>query len=200
MCRAMKSMDLFSNAGFTFAAMKRTSGKSETHGPSWQLTKLVPAHHLGKRTVSGAAQFMRKLASAALCDTEIPVNHRWPQRLFLGYWQCSWTPRRACGLRAIGVGNSRGSTALCSSPPSRGDPHADLWRPRRLQNLHFAPGTAEPHHAYVYAEADSLDKLFLKEMVAWYNFCRKHMSLNGRTLAMAAGIENHVWSVTELMA
>jgi IS1 family transposase len=32
-----------------------------------------------------------------------------------------------------------------------------------------------------------------------YNFCRKHMSLGGKTPAMAAGLADHVWSLDELL-
>jgi transposase-like protein/IS1 family transposase len=34
---------------------------------------------------------------------------------------------------------------------------------------------------------------------AFYNFCRKHITLGGKTPAMAAGIADHVWSVRELL-
>jgi hypothetical protein len=32
-----------------------------------------------------------------------------------------------------------------------------------------------------------------------YNFSRIHKSLNGKTLAMAAGVTDHVWSVEEIV-
>ncbi len=35
---------------------------------------------------------------------------------------------------------------------------------------------------------------------AYYNFCRPHQSLGGKTPAMAAGLEDHVWKVDELIA
>jgi IS1 family transposase len=35
---------------------------------------------------------------------------------------------------------------------------------------------------------------------AHYNFCRPHQSLKGRTPAMAAGITDHVWPLSELIA
>ncbi|HLX33109.1 MAG TPA: hypothetical protein VKR79_10140 [Gaiellaceae bacterium] len=35
---------------------------------------------------------------------------------------------------------------------------------------------------------------------AYYNYCRVHASLDGRTPAMAAGLEDHVWTVDELIA
>ena len=35
---------------------------------------------------------------------------------------------------------------------------------------------------------------------AYYNYCRVHQSLDGKTPAMAAGLEDHVWKVGELIA
>ncbi|MEE8177671.1 MAG: IS1 family transposase [Acidobacteriota bacterium] len=44
---------------------------------------------------------------------------------------------------------------------------------------------------------------FLKAAVAlhfgWYNFCRPHMTLEGCTPAMEAGLTDHVWSIEELL-
>jgi hypothetical protein len=36
--------------------------------------------------------------------------------------------------------------------------------------------------------------------VAYFNFCRIHKSLEGKTPAMAAGLTNHVWTVAEMLA
>jgi transposase-like protein/IS1 family transposase len=35
---------------------------------------------------------------------------------------------------------------------------------------------------------------------AWYNFCRKHITLKGATPAMAAGVADHIWTLSELLA
>ena len=35
---------------------------------------------------------------------------------------------------------------------------------------------------------------------AWYNFCREHIALQGRTPAMAAEITEHVWTIAEILA
>lgn len=43
-------------------------------------------------------------------------------------------------------------------------------------------------------------KLAVTLYVAWYNFCRAHQSLRGRTPAMEAGLTDHVWSVTEMLS
>jgi hypothetical protein len=34
----------------------------------------------------------------------------------------------------------------------------------------------------------------------FYNFCRKHKSLGGKTPAMAAGLTEYVWSASDLLA
>jgi hypothetical protein len=36
--------------------------------------------------------------------------------------------------------------------------------------------------------------------VAFYNFCRGHETLEGRTPAQAAGLTDHVWTLAELLA
>jgi hypothetical protein len=35
--------------------------------------------------------------------------------------------------------------------------------------------------------------------VAWYNFCRMHETLKGKTLAMASKLTDHFWTVKELL-
>jgi hypothetical protein len=35
---------------------------------------------------------------------------------------------------------------------------------------------------------------------AYYNFCRRHMSLKGATPAMAAGLTDLVWNLAQLLA
>jgi len=36
--------------------------------------------------------------------------------------------------------------------------------------------------------------------MVFYNFCRKHRSLQGRAPAMAAGITKYVWTASDLLA
>ena len=35
---------------------------------------------------------------------------------------------------------------------------------------------------------------------AYYNSCRRHISLKGATPAMAAGISDHIWTLNELIS
>ncbi len=43
-------------------------------------------------------------------------------------------------------------------------------------------------------------KAALALFFAYYNFCRKHSSIDKQTPAMASGLTDHVWSITELLA
>lgn len=36
--------------------------------------------------------------------------------------------------------------------------------------------------------------------VTYYNFCRKHRSLGGKTPAMAAGLTDYVWTASDLLS
>jgi len=36
--------------------------------------------------------------------------------------------------------------------------------------------------------------------MVYYNFCRKHLYLRGKTPAMAAGLTDHVWSVSDMLS
>ena len=36
--------------------------------------------------------------------------------------------------------------------------------------------------------------------MTYYNFCRKHRSLKGKTPAMAAGLTSYVWTASDLVA
>lgn len=59
---------------------------------------------------------------------------------------------------------------------------------RRMTRLTNAHSKSRPHHAAMMA-------LF----VAYYNFCRKHETLKGKTPAMAAGLTDRVWALADLL-
>jgi hypothetical protein len=42
--------------------------------------------------------------------------------------------------------------------------------------------------------------LMLAITMVFYNFCRKHKSLGGKTPAMAAGLTNYVWTASDMLA
>src|SRR6185436_6274237 len=42
--------------------------------------------------------------------------------------------------------------------------------------------------------------LMIAITMVYYNFCRKHRSLGGKTPAMAAGVTEHVWTASDMLA
>jgi transposase-like protein/IS1 family transposase len=59
---------------------------------------------------------------------------------------------------------------------------------RRFTRLTNAHSKSRKHHV-------AMQAIF----VAWYDFCRKHETLKGRTPAMASGLTDHVWTIRELL-
>ena len=59
---------------------------------------------------------------------------------------------------------------------------------RRFTRLTNAHSKSPKHHI-------AMQAIF----VAWYNFCRKHETLKGRTPAMASGLTAERWTIQELM-
>jgi IS1 family transposase/transposase-like protein len=60
---------------------------------------------------------------------------------------------------------------------------------RRFIRLTNAHSKTPEHHA-------AMTALF----TTWYNFCRKHETLKGKTPAMACGVADRVWTLKELLA
>ena len=59
---------------------------------------------------------------------------------------------------------------------------------RRFTRLTNAHSKSHKHHCAMIA-------IF----VAWYDYCRKHETLKGKTPAMASGLTDKVWSVEKLL-
>lgn len=182
------------------------------HGDSWTFigierdTKLVLAHHLGGRDGDTCAVFMNKLNRATSGRFQLTTD---------GLRAYTTTVPFVLGTRAdfaqlIKVYAStqeqtRYSPARIISAdkvPQFGNPNPDristshierlnltvrmtLRRFTRLTNGH---SKSLKHHA-------AMQAIFF----AWYNLCRKHEALKGKTPAMASGLADKVWSVKELI-
>jgi transposase InsO family protein len=59
---------------------------------------------------------------------------------------------------------------------------------RRFTRLTNGYSTSLRHHT-------AMQRMF----VAWYNFARKHETLNGNSPAMASNLTDHVWTIEELI-
>lgn len=209
--------------GFVFKKKYHVHGGEQNFseiGDAWcfvaidRRTKLVLAHTLGKRTVSAATRFMRKLATATDPAQKFQVT--------------------TDGLNAypLAIGNVLGHEG------ERVD-YAQLVKiytldvpedARRYSPPHFAeaiptPIYGTPDPAFISTSHVERQNLTMRMSIrrltrltnafskkwenlraalalhfAYYNFCRKHITLRGTTPAMAPGLANRVWDLSELFA
>jgi IS1 family transposase len=199
-------------------------GKKESrkcHGDTWRIgdawtfiaierhTKIVLAYEVGKRTVSSATRFITKLAAAT--DME--------QR-----WQLTTD-----GLNAypFPVGNILGDRVdyaqLVKIYKQNTPEEVRRYSPARLAEAHPTPVYGEPEESRIstshierqngslrqwckrltrltYAFSKTLEhhKAAIALHFAYYNFCRVHGTIK-RTPAMAAGIADRVWGISDLL-
>jgi transposase-like protein/IS1 family transposase len=177
-------------------------------------TKLVLAHTLGKRTVSAATRFMRRLAIATdpaqkfqlttdgLAAYPLAVgNILGHQGERVDYGQLikiyahttpedsrRYSPPEVVEAIPVHIYGGPDPTKICTSHVERQNLTMRMCM-RRLTRLTNG-----------FSKKWGNLKAALSLHFAYYNFCRLHMSLKkGTTPAMAAGLTDRVWSMAELL-
>jgi len=177
-------------------------------------TKLVLAHHLGKRTISSATRFMRKLSASTDPAQKFQLT--------------------TDGLAAypLAIGNVLGHEGdrvdyaqLIKIYTLDVPEDARRYSPPRLAEAIPTPIYGDPDEERIctsHVERQNLTmRMCMRRLTrltngfskkwenlraalalhfAWYNFCRKHITLRGATPAMAAGLTNRVWTLADLLA
>jgi len=177
-------------------------------------TKLVLAHTLGKRTVSAATRFMRRLALATdpaqkfqlttdgLAAYPLAVgNILGHQGERVDYAQLikvfamdvpedarRYSPPRLAEAFPTPIYGDPDEKRICTSHVERQNLTMRMCM-RRLTRLTNG-----------FSKKWSNLKAALSLHFAYYNFCRRHMSLKGATPAMAAGLTDRIWTIAELLA
>lgn len=170
-------------------------------------TKLVPTYWIGSRDAQDARRFMLDLASRVSGRIQLTTDGYRPylpavteafgrdvdyailQKI---YGQDPEPHRRYSPARCLGA-----EVHIRSGNP---DPNHISTSHVERQNLTMRMGMRRFTRL---TNAFSKKKDGLAAAVslhfAYYNFCRVHKSLKGRTPAMAAGVTDHVWSLSELI-
>ena len=209
--------------GFVFKRRKHVHGGEKNFseiGDAWtfvaieRTTKLVLAHHLGKRTVSSATRFMHKLSRATdpkqkfqlttdgLAAYPLAVgNVLGHQGERVDYAQLvkiytldvpedarRYSPPRLAEAIPTPIYGYPDENRICTSHVERQNLTMRMCM-RRLTRLTNG-----------FSKKWANLKAALALHFAWYNFCRKHMSLKGATPAMAAGLTKRAWNIAELLA
>lgn len=173
-------------------------------------TKLVPCWHVGNRRIADAKMFIGDLASRLANRVQLSTDGHKPyltavDQHFGGeidygvivkiYGDVKEdgraVPRGSYGPECIGTRTSivSGNPDECCISTSHVERQNLTMRMsmRRFTRLTNAHSKKVENHMH----AISLHFMF-------YNFARKHMSLESRTPAMAAGVTDHVWTVEEI--
>jgi len=173
-------------------------------------TKLILAFELGKRTVTSASRFIGKLAEAADPEKRFQLTtdglnaYPYPIGNILGdrvdyaqlikiYMQAEleeqrrYSPPRLAEAIPTAVYGNPDETRICTSHVERQNGSLRQWC-KRLTRLTYAFSKKWAHH-----------QAALAFHFAYYNFCRIHGTLRV-TPAMQAGIADHVWELSELLA
>lgn len=198
---------------------RRVLGDKDFHeiGDAWTFiaiergSKLVLTYELGRRNTGSAIRFMAKLGKAASADQKFqlstdgfaPYNYAVGTELDgrCDYGQLvkiyknptpeeqrRYSPAHVVEAIATPVYGDPEPDMICTSHIERQNGSLRQWC-KRLTRL-----------TYAFSKKWGNLKAALALHFAFYNFCRKHSSLRGRTPAMAAGITNRVWTLGDLLA
>ncbi len=171
-------------------------------------TKLIITWHLGKRSSSDTHQFTRKLSNATTGGFQINTDGYGPYKTAIPATfgsrvdhasivkvynsptpedQRKYSPARIAGTEKTA---SSGNPDLERASTSYVERHNRTIRMavRRFTRLTDA-------HSKLWRNHEAMLKVFF----CWYNFCRPHMTLKGNTPAMATGLTDRRWSISDLL-
>lgn len=167
-------------------------------------TKLVLTWHLGRRTREDAKEFADKLATATAGQFQITTDGFRPYttvipeamsgadfgqlvKLYATKDDHRYSPGEVCETIKIPVNGNPDEAKICTSHVERKNLTVRMQN-RRMTRLTNAFSKKWANH-----------RAAMALHFAFYNFCRPHMTLKGQTPAMAHGLENHRWTLTELL-
>jgi transposase-like protein/IS1 family transposase len=187
-------------------------GYSEEYGDSWtfigidRATKLVLAHRVGQRDNETCLAFLKQLNLATTGRFQISTDglntytHNVPfvlgsrvdfAQLVKTYSstqeETRYSPAKIESAEKKPVFGNPEWERICTSHVERFNLTVRM-QVRRFTRLTNAHSKSPKHHV-------AMQAIFF----AWYNFCRKHQALQGKTPAMAAGLASETWSLKVLL-
>jgi len=174
-------------------------------------TKLVPTYRIDDRDLHAAVEFVRDLAGRLSNRVQLTTDG---YNLYLTAVRDAFkgdidyaqlVKIFASSSAAGGPGASRYSPPICLGEKSQvitGNPDPDHISTSYVerQNLTMRMGMRR-FTRLTNAFSKKLENLAAAVSLhfAFYNFCRPHSSLGGKTPAMAAGLTDHIWPLSELI-
>ena len=179
------------------------------HGDSWSFiaierdTKLILAHQIGQRDGDTCLRFLHKLSRAVSGRFQLTTDGLKAYTLnvpFVFGTQADFA--QLIKNYASTQTETRYSPATIISAekvPQFGNPDEDKISTSHIERFNLTVRmTLRRFTRLTNAHSKSLShhKAMQAIFIAWYNFCRKHETLEGNTPAMASGLADKVWSVT----
>jgi transposase-like protein/IS1 family transposase len=202
---------------WSFVGMKERTrvarNRSLEFGDSWtwiaidRNTKLILAHHVGNRDANSCWSFLMKLKSAVNGDkfqlTSDGLSHYRNNVPFAFGMQVNfaqliktysstqetarYSPAKIESIEKLPLFGECDEDRICTSHVERFNLTMRMNN-RRFTRLTNAHSKSLRHHT-------AMQALF----VCYYNFCRKHEALKGKTPAMASNLAGNAWSIRELL-
>lgn len=181
-------------------------------GDSWTFiaidrdTKLVLTHAIGQRDMATSVRFLKQLERATTGRFQLSTDGLNSYTLNVPFVFGSrvdfaqliktfassqstvrYSPAKITGCEKLPQFGNPDMDKVCTSHVERFNLSVRM-HVRRFTRLTNAHSKSLKHHV-------AMQNIFL----AWYNWCRKHETLKGRTPAMAAGLAGSVWSIQKLL-
>ncbi len=212
-CQRVQVDEIWSFVGSKDKNVKPENKGVLGHGDAWTWTaidadtKLVPSWMVGHRDALWGTTFMKDLASRMANRIQLTSDGHKAylvavEEAFKGEVDYSmlvkiygpgeagagrYSPAQCTGCKKRGITGNPDEAHVSTSYAERANltMRMNMRRFTRLTNA-FSKKLANLEHAV------SLHFMH-------YNFCRVHMSLKGKTPAMAAGVADHVWTIEEVI-
>ena len=213
----VKSLDIQCDEIWSFCGMKQKQAVAREAGPdmgdSWTYiavdrdTKMILAHHVGKRDVTDTDEFLMKLACAVDQSNRIQVStdgwhgYQYGVPFALGrnidfgmlikkyaasQTETRYSPATIIAAEKVPVFGNPDEDKICTS-------HIESLNQKiRMHLKRFCRLTA--------AHSKSIDHHIAMQNIffCWYNFCRKHSTI-GTTPAIAAGVAKRTLSLQMIL-
>jgi transposase-like protein/IS1 family transposase len=170
-------------------------------------TKLIIAHHVGKRRTADAVTFVRDLASRTTgrfqltTDAFKPYYYAVP-RTFGNDLDYAQLAKVFSGTDGSGPGWYHPPEVVAvTAKPITGDPDADHISTSYVERSNLSMRTSLRRFtrlALGFSKKRENLAATVALYIAWYNYARLHQTLRC-TPAMAAGLADHIWTLQELL-
>ncbi len=215
--KGLKPVSIQCDEVWAFVGAKQKNASPEKQaigwGDVWTWTAIDPAsklmitYHVGLRTPDDAREFMLDLSGRINNITQLSTDGlgSYPDAVRNAFGDMADYAQIHKVYTAVRPDHARYSPAACVGCQKRwvqGFPNSDLTSTSHVERSNLTirmsmrrfTRLTNGHSKKVENHGHAIALFF-----AYYNFCRKHSSLKGKTPAQVAGLADHCWTLEELI-